>query len=425
MATMGFMKVSRSLRETPANDGPFVAIAGKGQVVEKIEEKDGFAHIRLVDVPGKPTGWVTASAIEVGVPEQEAIDKDTFVRTCWREAVFFGTNPHYIALVAELRSRVLNEDDGDYKGLYRLRTEEWTSPKWKGDEFHVSFKASDIGDWRKQTTMFALMTLRAIDDFVASNEKRRPSVLELYLAQIFGQEAAKKLQRAADPSKPLDDVLVDADLPQGSQTLSDVVKRHEKLLRVGGAVATVKQAIEQTDAALQAALDATRAFLVATGVQVLEGTRDAVSVLDIGTLNFDASVIPPSRKDIAKQIVSAFASAGFGVHHQATALANAIKESSLNPTASNEVGEHSYGLFQFNLDAGGLGAILGLRKEDLLKADFNINAMVGVARDTASFRNAATLSQAMNAFVRHIENPANKDAEVAVRLGIAQALFAT
>lgn len=424
MATMGFMKVSRSLRETPTNDGPFVAIAGKGQIVEKIGEKDDFVHIRLVDVPGKPTGWVTASAVEIGVPEQEAIDKEAFIRTCWREAVFFGTNPHYVALVAELRSRVVNEDDGDYKGLYRLRLAEWMNAKWKGDEFHVSLKESDISDWRKQTTMFSLMTLRAIDEFVAANGKRRPNVQELYLAQIFGQEAAKKLQ-AGDLTKPLDSILADSDLEEGSQPLSDVLKRHEKILKVGGVVATVKQAIEQADKALQAALDATRPFLVATGVQVLEGTRDAVGVLDIGNLNLDASVIPPSRKDIATQIVSAFAAAGFGVHHQATALANAIKESSLNPSASNEVGEHSYGLFQFNIDPGGLGAILGLRKEDLLKADFNINAMVGVARNTASFRNAATLSLAMNAFVRDIENPKNKDAEVAVRLGIAEALLKT
>ena len=60
------------------------------QVVEKIEEKGSFAHVRLVDVVGKPDGWVTASAVTIGVPEGVAINKDDFARTCWREAVFLA-----------------------------------------------------------------------------------------------------------------------------------------------------------------------------------------------------------------------------------------------------------------------------------------------------------------------------------------------
>ena len=83
-----------------------------------------------------------------------------------------------MALVAELRSDVINEDAGDYKGLFRLLIAEWMSDKWKSDEFHFSFKEDEIEDWRKQTTMFTLMTLRAVDEFVGANEKGRPNVLE-------------------------------------------------------------------------------------------------------------------------------------------------------------------------------------------------------------------------------------------------------
>lgn len=426
MADMGFMNASRSMRETPASDGAFVTIAGIGQIVEKLEpDKSGFAHVQLVNIIGKPSGWVTASAVTMGLPKVEAIDKDDFVRTCWNESIYFGTNPHYLAAVAEVRSRTLDTDDGAYKGVYRLRSEEWADPSWKSEDFHFKYAPADIADWRKQATMFALMTLRATQAFEAANNKARPTVAELYLAQIVGLAAAKKITDG-DKTKKVDEVLADGDLPAGSESLAETLKRNAAIFRTDQGVAIIDDMRKRLESVLQSALDSTRPFLIANGIAVLEGSSDKVDST-LGSINFDAAVISKPRRDIAVQIVTSFANAGFGVHHQVTALANAIAESSLVPDRKNLNSEESYGLFQFNFAPGALGSItskkFGIAKEEYLKADVNINVMVRVAMGQNSFARAATLPEAMNAFVRDIENPKFPDAAIATRLGIAQALL--
>jgi len=419
------MNVSRAMRQTPANDGAFVESAGAGQIVERVEaDQNGFAHIRLVDIKDKPDGWVTASAVTWAPLPLVPIDKNDFARTAWDESLYFGTNPHYLAAVAELRSRTLNTDDGAYIGVYRLRAEEWADAKWKTDEFHFHYAEADISNWRKQTSMFALMVRRITDEFVAANDKRRPNAMELYLLQMLGLAAAKKLQGGGNSTK-VNAILADGDLPAGSEILAKTLKRHAAVFETAGDVATLEQAMTQLESVMQVALDGTRPFLVANGIAVLEGSASLIE--SSGGINFNAAVIPKQRRDIAMQIAKAFADAGFGLHHQVTALANAIGESGLDPGNTNLVGEESLGLFQFNFAPGALGTIvshkLSIPKADFLKPEVNIRAMVYAAKETASFVKAGTLDEAMNAFVRDIENPKYPNAAVNARLGIAKALL--
>jgi uncharacterized protein (TIGR02594 family) len=124
----------------------------------------------------------------------------------------------------------------------------------------------------------------------------------------------------------------------------------------------------------------------------------------------------------AKLIVSKFATAGFDQIHQITAVANALKESSLNPGAQTHTSaEDSIGLFQLNMRKG-LG--VGHSLSDLLDAGKNTDIIIGVCKTTPEFRNASTLDAAVAAFVNFIERPANKPAEIADRLQKAKTLMA-
>jgi hypothetical protein len=155
----------------------------------------------------------------------------------------------------------------------------------------------------------------------------------------------------------------------------------------------------------------------AVGAAVAAGATPGGS----NAVNLDASVIPKNRKPVASQILEAFAAAGFEIHQQVAALANAIAESSLDPTASEETTiEASFGLFQLNTK-GGLG--VGHSKEELIKPDVNISIVIKAARNAKTFPHTATLATAVAAFVREVERPANQDGEITKRLKIANELF--
>ena len=124
----------------------------------------------------------------------------------------------------------------------------------------------------------------------------------------------------------------------------------------------------------------------------------------------------------ANLIVGKFAAAGFGQIHQITAVANALKELSLNPGAqTHTTREDSIGLFQLNMRKG-LG--VGHSLSDLLDGGKNTDIIIGVCKTTPTFRNATTLDAAVAAFVNFIERPANKPAEIADRLQKARTLMA-
>jgi uncharacterized protein (TIGR02594 family) len=130
--------------------------------------------------------------------------------------------------------------------------------------------------------------------------------------------------------------------------------------------------------------------------------------------------IPADRQEIADMIITAFAAAGYGLVHQLAALANAIGESKLNPMAHNAKGEDSIGLFQLNRK-GGVGK--GHSVEELQRPERNIALIIAEANRRPQFRNATTLEAAVDAFVRWIERPKDKEGEIARRLKTARKLM--
>ncbi|QKD01270.1 TIGR02594 family protein [Mesorhizobium loti] len=124
----------------------------------------------------------------------------------------------------------------------------------------------------------------------------------------------------------------------------------------------------------------------------------------------------------AKIIIDRFAASGFGSVHQITAVANAWKESSLNPSEQTHTSrEDSIGLFQLNMRSG-LG--VGHQLNDLLDATKNTDIIIDTCKSVPEFKNAQDLAAAVTAFVRFVEKPANQPAEIIDRLQKAKSLEA-
>jgi uncharacterized protein (TIGR02594 family) len=130
--------------------------------------------------------------------------------------------------------------------------------------------------------------------------------------------------------------------------------------------------------------------------------------------------IPAARGQFADLIVAEFAAAGYGKNQQIAALANAIAESRLDP-ASHALGEDSVGLFQLRRIKG-VGQNFSV--EQLSDPKFNTELIIAEAKKVPLFASAETLEKAVDVFVRSVERPANKDAEVAKRTDIAHNLLA-
>jgi hypothetical protein len=135
---------------------------------------------------------------------------------------------------------------------------------------------------------------------------------------------------------------------------------------------------------------------------------------------FNASAIPAGRETIADMIVSAFATADYGALQQIAALANAIAESNLDPNAASAPPDRSFGLFQCNT-GGGLGT--GFTQAQLCDPKTNIDIIIKEANRHSDFKDAKTLQEAVSAFVRKIERPADPNGETQTRFAIAQKLM--
>jgi uncharacterized protein (TIGR02594 family) len=110
-----------------------------------------------------------------------AIDRAEFAEDCVRQGVYFRIEPHYLLAVAEFRSGISSEDDGDRKGPYRLTQAEWDGNRVDKD-LDINLKPAQISSAARQCIVFGLMAHRAFDAFVSENA-RNPSAKELYFQQ--------------------------------------------------------------------------------------------------------------------------------------------------------------------------------------------------------------------------------------------------
>src|SRR5262245_64279208 len=114
------------------------------------------------------------------------IDRAIFAKDCVRQGVSFGINPHYMLAVAQLRSGISDDSEGERIGPFRLTQAEWDANR-NDNEFEIHFTPEQITSPPMQCAVFGLMAHRALTRFVFLNN-RNPSASDLYL-QIWPDAA--------------------------------------------------------------------------------------------------------------------------------------------------------------------------------------------------------------------------------------------
>ena len=410
-------KKATRLKKEP--NGKTITLVDQGVLVVKLDlpaPKEDSVFVHLPTEPGAPKGWLLNADIDDGNPAVPEVDKTEFARECAHQESAFGVSGHYLAAIAQHRSGIVDGEAADGFGLYRFLMEEWKAD-WKTQgQFKFTFSETDIHDWRNQCTLFAVMAMRTLDQYVAAFS-RRPSAIELYLSQLIGVEAMKLLKNdAAMTVKAALAAVGAAKMPPGPSAPDERIERYSKILGSSAAPESLQQVSARAEVELNAALIITRAQFAAVKVTELAKASESVGL----GYNPNSDAIPIGTQAIAQLIVKSFAEAGFGSFQQVAALANAIAESSLNPAARSPPPERSFGLFQCNTVAG---EGVGHDPEKLMQAEYNIGVIINRAKAT-SLNNATTLDEAVRIFVTDIERPQDKEGETIKRQAIAHKLVA-
>jgi len=144
-----------------------------------------------------------------------AVDRALFAEECVRQGVFFRVEPHFLLAVAQLRSGISSDNDGDRKGPFRLTQAEWNA-NCTNEEFDIHFKPEQIASAMRQCAVFGLMAHRAFDAFVSA-KGRNPNAKELYLQQWPDADSPTL---SADFQKALDST-VDLLAPAAKEVLDE------------------------------------------------------------------------------------------------------------------------------------------------------------------------------------------------------------
>ncbi|MBB4289484.1 hypothetical protein GGE16_001500 [Rhizobium leguminosarum] len=411
---------TRTLRNKPGGESTGSDAPGGAKVSILDEADGGWLKIRVLGAPGEPEGWVSALAVDKLRDTLGPIDKLVFANICAWDSLLIETSAHYMLAVAEMRTDLVDgecETDGDW-GPFALNEKEWLTFCNK-PELQLAYSLEDRKNWIAQCMVFAAMANSA-QQRVAAKLSDQPTAVELYLAQTFGSSIAHAIM--AQPNAKLSELI--ASVSPAELDVEGISLGRERDKKYAEAN-TGKKLIDLVAADLQRAIDDTRQFASQASAQLLgaEDARvapDGVPNLDI---DFDASIIPNTRKQNAVLIATKFGEAGYGSLQQITAIANAIAESGLNPKAVGDHG-HSHGLFQLNQN-GGVGT--GFPDAELQDPERNIAIMLDhIAKHEKSadvaFRGTTSLLAAVTIFVRNFERPANQPAEIAKRVGIAREL---
>src|SRR4051812_1182150 len=108
-------------------------------------------------------------------------NRQTFAKECAEHGLFLGVNPHYLMTVAELRSGIKDDVQGDQIGPFRITQQFWDANGAEPD-LEVILDPPDISSWRLQCLFAALTAYRVQRTFLNDNG-RYPSAVELYREQ--------------------------------------------------------------------------------------------------------------------------------------------------------------------------------------------------------------------------------------------------
>ena len=418
---MAIMMRTRTLRESPG--GPITAVeALEGVRVVVLKTEDGWGNIRL-EASGEE-GWVSEDAIDKDATELGSLGREDVAWECVDMAYTLGPNAFYLMAVAQLRSNVSGArlPGTDCVGPFGFSPKEWTANVGKLD-FKMMADPPEITRWRPQVWLSAIMAVTR-QEALAKALNRQPSMAELLLGQILGEQAAVAAIQTPTTSREQLLALAERDAATSGIDPANLAGRDLSLLGDDG-----KACLTSIEAKLGLALDAIRSFVRAKVDQFIKTSLALDLALPAGTVSIRLSedLVTKGRQPIADLIAAKFAAQGYGAVAQIAAVANAIHESRLNPDAQNLNGERSFGLFQLNQN-GGVGT--GFPAAELKNPERNIEIMLAeIAKpylkvERTRFRTTASLLEAVDIFVRHFERPANQKDEVNKRFKTAQSLIA-
>lgn len=411
-----------------------------------------------IDVDGKPwiqvlfpgsriEGWLpVASGDIVPDPERPALDEEGFVYATLLAEYEFNADPaiapnfvfaDYVLALAFIESGMTNRaaaEGSDAVGPLQITSAQWedfiTNGKPMSDDFHLG------RDWPTAQAYCASYRMHADGKAISAAQPAGGAPIRLTLLDVFhaylteSPAAALAMRNAPASANNKSPAQVHAALT--AAVVTGIFDKLKSLVpetttapaKFGALVTFTKSAL---DAALKKAFDliAKHAPDQQTGAAApvagdVVGDRPPDAAAPASGLNYQAAgVVKPERIKNGDLIVARFAAAGYQAHHQKAAVANAIAESGLNASAASQPPERSFGLFQCNT-GGGLGT--GFTSAQLSDPDFNIAVILKAVKRTPDFKNATTLSRAVDVFVRQIERPSNPSVQVTKRIAIANKL---
>ena len=140
------------------------------------------------------------------------------------------------------------------------------------------------------------------------------------------------------------------------------------------------------------------------------------------SLTLNTAVLSASQAQMANLILSRIQAAGWSPAVAAAAVANAYRESRLNPLASGD-GGRSIGLFQLHEKGGGHGMSVADRQNPEKNIDRIMEQMRSAKSFAALAQTSLSITDLATAFCTYVERPADKVGESAKSVAYALTLF--
>ncbi len=403
-----------SLSQAPRDDAPAVDVVVDGDRVEEIDGSASPGWVKVALLPEKKSqGFLPLHALDPDTPQSPDIDEDQFYAAAALAARVSAVDDEYLYGLAVAQSGLKNIQSAvptsDGFGPFQFSIARWADlvGRFGADE---NISVEDRTDPFAQVVLAARYTRRLADGSKTAL-KRDPQLNELFVAHLLGEDAGP-VALAADHATSIDAA---SKGKPGAADAQKAVADNPQIFKGGNQ--TIAQALAAAATKLKPGLDA--------AAQV-KARLNPPGAAPPGPIHLNLPRLRPDQTAAAQKIMSAFAAAGFDEIHQVCALANAMRESNLNPTQVNRKGEFSVGLFQLNIQ-GGRGA--GHQEAELLDPDRNIAIVVAAARNPhdpfgRNFPQAKTIEEAVVVFVRDFENPKDPKDEITIRLTTARKLLA-
>jgi hypothetical protein len=407
--------------------------------------------VQIQNPPSRETGWVPATdCVQIPDPARPDLDQEGFVRECLIAERIFNNIPStppwfvvadYLLARAFIETRITNAGPkiagSDAIGPLQVSSAEWNNFLQTQKPLSDQFTAADRdlptmqlygAACRMQQDAKAVSAAKT----QAGGQIYQPTFLDVLHAYLTSSpKAAAAILAAAGTQQDIKQVLDATPLaPADVAAIFDARGQFTGTIgqpkKIGDFIAGTEVALNN---ALQKGFDLIKQYApdqvpTTSQSQQSNGTTTPRPQGAVPTgaahLNFQKAQVPQKYWQFGDMIVDRFEKAGFSREQQIAAVANSIGESGLNPQARATPPEHSYGLFQCNI-VHGLG--VGYTAEQLFNPDTNIAIVIKEAKKYSDFKGANSVGNAVAAFVKWIERPANTQGATNTRLKIAQRLM--